>query len=159
LFKRLDVGCGNRPTGDVNIDLFFGQETLHLDSLKPRKIKRAKKNPIKCDAHFLPLRNRSFDTVYSSHLLEHVKNPSKVLIEMLRVTKHKVIFVVPHRFFRYQKRALKRKTHKNIFTSTSIKKWLKPLKKYHIQVKYYPFPNKIIRLFFLPSEIKVEIWK
>jgi hypothetical protein len=35
---RLDVGCGNNPTGNVNVDLFMNEETLHIDSRKNRFI-------------------------------------------------------------------------------------------------------------------------
>jgi|Deesub1362B_J571_1020462.scaffolds.fasta_scaffold09797_2 ubiquinone/menaquinone biosynthesis C-methylase UbiE len=162
LFKRLDVGCGLRPTGDVNVDLFFREETEHVDAIgKKLVVAEGVRNPVKADAHFLPFRNEVFDEVYSHHVLEHIDDPSKALLEMLRVARYKVVFVVPHRFYRHQKRALKKDVHKHIFTTGSTKKWLSSLgiNKYHIKTSYDSFPNKILRFIWLPSDMTVEIWK
>jgi len=162
LFRRLDVGCGLRPKGDVNLDLYFNEFTEHLDSLDKKLITTIRvKNPVKADAHYLPFKDDSFEEVYSHHVLEHLDNPFKALSEMIRVARHKVVFNVPHRFDREQKRAIKLRTHKHIFTTNSVKQLLSLLniKKYHISINYSPFPNNFLRLIWLPSEIKVEIWK
>jgi len=96
----LDVGCGNSPKGDVNCDLFIGK-TPHLmgknNYINPKKIP----NFVLCKAEYLPFRDRSFDIVNASELLEHVINPSSLLAEMKRVSGDTVTLDVPNlrRFF------------------------------------------------------------
>jgi len=77
----LDVGCGSQPKGHVN-----------TDRVKTLKVS----NFIQCDAHFLPFRNKSFEVVYASHLLEHCECPLKVLKELGRVAKYIVYLHVPY---------------------------------------------------------------
>jgi SAM-dependent methyltransferase len=40
-----------------------------------------------CDAHFLPFRNETFDTVYSAALTEHIADPQLMMSEVYRVLK------------------------------------------------------------------------
>ena len=39
------------------------------------------------DIYKLPFKDKSYDTVYSSHVLEHCEDPDKVLLETVRVAK------------------------------------------------------------------------
>ena len=71
--KVLDVGCGDRPTGDVNLDLFYYGKW---------------KNFVVGEAHHLPFKNKVFDKVYSKHCLEHIENPLKFFEEAIRVLKN-----------------------------------------------------------------------
>ena len=70
--KVLDVGCGDRPKGDVNLDLFFYGKW---------------KNFIIAEAHQLPFKNGAFSKVYSEHFLEHLENPLEFFKEAKRVLK------------------------------------------------------------------------
>jgi len=71
--RTLDVGCGNVPKGDVNLDIhYFGKW----------------KNFLFGDAHHLPFKNGVFDKVYSSHTVEHLENPFKFFQEAKRVLKN-----------------------------------------------------------------------
>lgn len=66
----LDVGCGDVPTGDVNLDLFYygkGQ------------------NFVLGEAHHLPFKDHTFTKVYSKHNLEHLENPFLFFVEAKRV--------------------------------------------------------------------------
>ena len=98
-FKMLDVGCGTKPKGDVNIDFFrrgFNPQTgdqIQGEFMSPQKIK----NFIVSDAMHLPFKNESFEVVFSSHTIEHVQNPFLMLREMCRVAKRKAIIRCPHR--------------------------------------------------------------
>jgi SAM-dependent methyltransferase len=98
-FKMLDVGCGTKPKGDVNIDSFrggFNPQTgnqIQGEFRSPQKIK----NFIISDAMHLPFKDESFEVVFSSHTIEHVQNPSAMLREMWRVAKRKVIIRYSHR--------------------------------------------------------------
>lgn len=68
----LDVGCGDRPAGDVNLDRFFYGKW---------------KNFIIGEAHHLPFKNNVFEKAYSKHCLEHLENPLKFFKEAKRVLK------------------------------------------------------------------------
>jgi len=98
VFKILDVGCGDKPRGDVNCDLYVGVSTHLIDyphdlrRIMPKKIP----NFVKCDAHFLPFTDNGFLIVIASHLLEHCKHPFDVLKELHRVASDKVIIKVPN---------------------------------------------------------------
>jgi len=74
--KVLDVGCGDRPTGDVNLDIFLYGKW---------------KNFTIGEAHHLPFRNGVFDKVYSKHCLEHLENPLRFFKEVKRVLKKRGI--------------------------------------------------------------------
>ena len=66
----LDVGCGNNPKGDVNIDI---------------NMKKGVINFIRADAHHLPFKDNCFNRVFCYHCLEHLHNPLAVLREISRV--------------------------------------------------------------------------
>lgn len=68
----LDVGCSLHPRGDVNIDI----TPYHY------------KNFIRADARHLPFKSKSFTHVKAYNLLEHTKEPSRVLKELYRVAKN-----------------------------------------------------------------------
>jgi len=152
----LDVGCGSSPKGHVNIDLFVG-ETPHQDAkpINPKLIP----NFIKAHAEYLPIRKSSFDVVVCCHVLEHLDNPTKALLDMVRVAKEEVVFTVPHRFARRTwLRYRQHEMHKHFFSSVTTREWLwslglsfedKPLYKY--------FPHSIFPLIRLPYEIEVKV--
>jgi len=71
--KVLDVGCGDNPKGDVNVDLFFYVQC---------------KNFIAADAHYLPFKNGVFERVYSKHCLEHLESPLRFFEEAKRVLRN-----------------------------------------------------------------------
>ena len=68
----LDVGCGDVPKGDVNLDLFYYGRG---------------KNFVIGDAHHLPFKDEAFGTVYSKHCLEHLENPLFFFEEAKRILK------------------------------------------------------------------------
>lgn len=88
----LDVGCGRRPLGTVNCDLFVkGSKDHRCRPLQPQ----ITPNFVKCDAHCLPFRTRSFNIVISRHVLEHLDNPLVALEEWARVAENCVKVAVP----------------------------------------------------------------
>ncbi len=82
--KVLDIGSGAYPFPHANIlvDLF-------LDTTRHRHepLVRNNKPLILADIHNLPFRNRYFDFVYCSHVLEHVDDPRKACAEIMRAGK------------------------------------------------------------------------
>jgi SAM-dependent methyltransferase len=92
----LDIGCGVLPRGDVNCDLFTKSNIHRAGDCNPNIIP----NLIKCPAEKLPFKDKIFDATYSKAMLEHVDNPLVVLREMGRVTRKRIILIVPHRYLR-----------------------------------------------------------
>jgi ubiquinone/menaquinone biosynthesis C-methylase UbiE len=95
----LDVGCGSNPKGTVNVDFFregynpqTGDQKMG-DYMKTQNIE----NFVIGDALSLPFRDESFSVVFSTHVIEHVKDPAGMLLEMDRVCKEKIIVRCPHR--------------------------------------------------------------
>jgi ubiquinone/menaquinone biosynthesis C-methylase UbiE len=68
----LDVGCGDVPKGDVNLDLFYYGRG---------------KNFVIAEAHHLPFKDETFVKVYSKHCLEHLENPFAFFKEVKRILK------------------------------------------------------------------------
>jgi SAM-dependent methyltransferase len=66
----LDIGCGSSPKGDVNCDMYIG-ETPHI-MIRHRINAKKIPNFVLCDAMHLPFRNKTFDIVNASQVLEHV---------------------------------------------------------------------------------------
>jgi len=125
-----------------------------------------------CDAHHLPFRDKSFETVYSKALLEHVDYPTTVLKEMLRVARNRVRFIVPHRFIRGQLRWGNPKprelnVHKTIFNRGNMTAWLNKIvgkENYEMEITKKSYPDFYffflhINLFCLPRAIHVTINK
>jgi ubiquinone/menaquinone biosynthesis C-methylase UbiE len=71
--KILDLGCGDSPIGDVNLDLFFYVRC---------------ENFVIVEAHHLPFKTGVFEKVCSKHYLEHLKSPLQFFKEAKRVLKN-----------------------------------------------------------------------
>ncbi|MDP5338354.1 MAG: class I SAM-dependent methyltransferase [Nodularia sp. (in: cyanobacteria)] len=70
-YLQLDLGCGScKKSGTIGIDIFPQPGVDYVINLET-------------DA--LPLANQSVDYVYSSHCLEHLKDPTKLFAEISRV--------------------------------------------------------------------------
>lgn len=66
----LDVGCGDVPKGDVNLDLFYyGRGS----------------NFVMGEAHHLPFKDETFAKVYCKHCLEHLEAPLVFFGEAKRI--------------------------------------------------------------------------
>ncbi|MFQ6126793.1 MAG: class I SAM-dependent methyltransferase [Candidatus Heimdallarchaeota archaeon] len=87
----LDVGCGY---GDLLLEFCArGRDTVGID-IDGRRVSIAKINFdkgslrggfIRCDAHFLPFKNKGFDFSFCNQVIEHVMMPEVVVDEMHRV--------------------------------------------------------------------------
>jgi len=118
----LDVGCGNEKhaKGSVNVDLVregcnlqIGQQ-LKGEQVNPHKIP----NFVIADACHLPFRNEAFKMGFSSHTIEHVKDPFAMYSELCRVAERKVVVRCPHR----RGSGAKRPFHLNYFDEDWFKK-------------------------------------
>jgi len=72
IFPTLNLGCGPDPWGDVRIDVWGwnGNATLIMDF----------------DKDPLPFPDKFFSECRISHVLEHSKNPQRLLLEAIRVS-------------------------------------------------------------------------
>lgn len=150
----LDIGCGDSPQGDVNVDLFINP-TAHRGMYASPLNTKTIPNLVKADAHHLPFKDGSFYKVYSSHTIEHVENPFQMLKEMVRVSKREIEVVCP---FKYQKH------HIAVHVNPMNKRWfMAAFEKLGIHAykmiytKYWSlFNSQIIALpFRIPLEIQV----
>jgi len=84
----LDVGSGTSFTYHKFLE---GENIIHVDINK-----NAFHTEVVCDAHQLPFRENAFITVYAAHIIEHLTNPIKAIMEFKRVSKNRVIIKVPN---------------------------------------------------------------
>lgn len=100
-YAVLDVGCGHRPRGTVNVDRYIEVTShrgalIHDYELKARIIP----NLVCADINALPFRDRVFDKVFSDNVIEHISTPFRAIKEMLRVSSDLIEIKCPHRFDR-----------------------------------------------------------
>ena len=94
----LDVGCGSGIS--LALSKVFNPERNYVglegnEESKPIWEKRGL-HIITGDIYHLPFDDKSFDTVYSSHVLEHLENPKKAINETIRVARKRIIHSVPN---------------------------------------------------------------
>lgn len=80
----LDIGCGpSKKDGYVGIDMFDEPNVDYVMDLEHEKI---------------PLPDKSVDLIYTSHFLEHLSDPGRMIMEFNRLLKEggKVEIIVPH---------------------------------------------------------------
>lgn len=160
---KIDVGCGSFPSGDVNCDLFLvdighrtGSTTILGQPLKPQKIE----NFVLCDVQHLPFRDNTFDEAYSSHVIEHVKNPFLLLKEMIRVSRCKIVIFCPHRLG--DRLQGKNPFHINFLNKSWFYTAVRPLNCRGVKIdysRYLNLPTDFFCLFRMPIEMRVEIRK
>lgn len=121
---KLDIGCGDAPTGDVNCDLFVG-ETPHLNGSRLKINPKTMPNFVRCTANILPFKDNSFSESEARMVFEHRGvNPIKALSEMIRVTYGKITVIVPHRFWRtksFPRYEQFPEAHDKLFNQTTLK--------------------------------------
>lgn len=155
-FERLNVGCGNKADGDVNVDLHV-ESTKHRSSGKPILF-RAIKNFIVCDAQYLPFKDKSFRVAESSHVIEHLVNPNNLLTEMVRVASSLVVIRCPHKVGEKLSRR-KSRGHIQFFSKSWFWRFAK-LNDLTVEVetsKWLHIPHEYMPLFRVPLEIKVNV--
>jgi len=99
--KKLDLGCG-----PVKLAGHIGLDKIPLEGVD-----------VICDIEKeeLPFVNESFDVVYSSNTLEHIKNLEKVMLAILRILKKDGHFLIQVPYF-ISAKAFQDPTHVRFFT-------------------------------------------
>ena len=133
----LDVGCGNRKLGDVNVD-----------------IKRSVCPDVVCDIHYLPFKNEQFNIVYCYHVLEHRGvEPLKAIKELKRICMRTVEIQVPHWL---SPNAKKDKTHVNF--QVMRRRFWEQFKNVQISMDYVKmFPFLPVLVMMRPNNITVKL--
>jgi ubiquinone/menaquinone biosynthesis C-methylase UbiE len=92
--KVLEVGCGRGLLADK---LSENNKVTACDIVVPQSLKDRFPAVTFSEANIehLPFKDKSFDTVITTHTLEHVRDLPKAVAEIKRVAKHEVIIVVP----------------------------------------------------------------
>ena len=104
VFQLLDVGCGHKPRGDVNVDLF-------VEASAHRSVDQRVNDDVALDARsfagfvcaddcHLPFRDRSVAKVFSGHLIEHLAEPEAFLHELVRVSAGRIEVRCPNGEFK-----------------------------------------------------------
>ena len=88
---RLNVGCGG------NLTYAFRSFDCEVQADIEKSILKIP-NFILCDVNFLPFRDKIFTKIVVSHLIEHLDNPQKAIIEMKRVCSKSIQFFYPQFF-------------------------------------------------------------
>lgn len=94
----LDIGCADGTTTSQIQKFYPSLEITAIDyyqkAIKYAKATKPRINFLVADAHKLPFKNKSFDTVTAIEVLEHLDNPKKSLFEIYRVLKNKGQLIV-----------------------------------------------------------------
>lgn len=123
--QLLDIGCGNKPYEDLmpkEISKYVGCD---IDQSDLNKV------DILCPADAIPVPDSSFDTVFSTQVLEHVANHQGMLMEAFRVLKPGGNLILscpmywplheePYDFFRFTKYGLNHLLAERGFTDIVI---------------------------------------
>jgi len=154
IFRRLDIGCGSDPKGNVNLDL-YPEYTIHR-GFKTKIDTKKTRNFVKGDSLHLPFKNKAFSIVYSKNVIEHTDNPIQFIRECMRVANKEVELSLPHRYDRRGLNLRQAKAHKHYFSM----KWIKEaLKEYYTEIECFwiPKPHRLFPLIMIPSTIRVKI--
>lgn len=158
----LEIGCNTGQmtmrlaencyvvSGDVNARLARGikRKTVLL---------KISANIMLFDAHNLPFRNGSFDTVLMIDVLEHLKNPNKALKEAKRVGRKKILVNIPNYDFatglypNMLPEHFKEPSHLHLTNVKMLSSWLKQISftKINMFGSYVPLPLPLIPFSYL----------
>ncbi len=123
--RVLDIGCGNKPYEGMFQGIakeYVGCDVVQSDQSRVDVI---------CEATKIPLPDSSFDTVFSTQVIEHVEDHQALVREAFRLLKPGGHFIVsgpmywhlheePYDFFRFTKHGFKYILEKNGFNVMEI---------------------------------------
>jgi 2-polyprenyl-3-methyl-5-hydroxy-6-metoxy-1,4-benzoquinol methylase len=125
----LDAGCGEGFVTEWLRDALPGAAITGLDAREEALAEASRRVPEAGlrvgDVHDLPYRDRAFDLVVCTEVLEHVEDPGAVLRELSRVSRGRVLVTVPHEPF-FRAGNLLRGRHVRRLGSTPGHRWAWP---------------------------------
>jgi SAM-dependent methyltransferase len=80
----------------INVDRFGSRDTAYK-RYERYLVLHAAKVDVVAEGDDLPFEHDSFDFVFSSHVIEHFPDPIRALYEWVRVARHYVVVIAPHR--------------------------------------------------------------
>jgi len=85
------LSIGSREDSEVQHFINEGYKSVGIDISNETKLIK------KCDAHNLDkfFKNRKFDIVYASHVLEHMIDPNKVMKNIRNISKEGIVILLP----------------------------------------------------------------
>jgi SAM-dependent methyltransferase len=150
--RTLDIGCGNKPYEAMFKGL--SSEYIGCDIMQSSE----NKVDIICNASQIPFPDFSFDTVFSTQVIEHFENPDAMIHEAYRLLKpggHLILsgpmywhlHEEPHDYFRFTKYGFRLLFEKNNFIVNEI---LSCGGKWAVlgQVMIHTLPRRLVRLKF-----------
>lgn len=91
----LEIGCGaGHVLAQVPAGRRFGMDLAESLLAKAARRLGGRRGLVQGDAEHLPFRNRAWDRIYCSEVLEHVPSPGAALAEMGRIVGHRGIAAV-----------------------------------------------------------------
>lgn len=160
--KVLDTGCGLRPRGDVNVDLYIS--SVHRrggvgPDLDPDNIQSF----IQADIRDMPMfSDREFHTVKCYHTIEHIEDWWVALLELWRVTDNRLIIVTPHR--RWLRFPSLRRSDVHV-ADFDAKTWERIIPRYlgtmnfEVETIYRGMFHKMIPFPLWPYSVRVDVWR
>ena len=155
--RTLDIGCGNKPYEGMFQGLiteYLGCDVVQSDQNKVDII---------CEATKIPLPDKSFDTVFSTQVIEHVEDHQALVKEAFRLLKPGGHFIVsgpmywhlheePYDYFRFTKFGFRYILEKNRFSLIEI---LSNGGKWALmgQVIIHTMPARLVRLKFFRATV------
>lgn len=97
--KGIEIGAAshnNYRLDAINVDRYAEADTIYKEQER-RLVLRAAKVDVVAPGDDLPFADDSHDFVFSSHVLEHIPDPIRALLEWQRVARRYVVCVVPHK--------------------------------------------------------------
>lgn len=126
MFQLLDIGSGKDPHPKASVIL---EKYLDVSKHRAGKTLAQIKSGITVigDGCYLPFKDKSFKTVYSRHVIEHVDDPEKFISECRRVSVENIKIIFPSLFNEIHRHLIFDDdmfgVHKWAYNPTS-KKWL-----------------------------------
>ena len=128
--KFLELGAGSGEMLNQFKNLGFDVEGLDLD---PKAVKNAKQKDLKIyhgDIFSKKFKENTYDIIFSSHFIEHVPDPIKVIKESLRILKKDGTFVAItpntssflHKLLKWRWLGLDPPRHLHMFDATQLQK-------------------------------------
>jgi ubiquinone/menaquinone biosynthesis C-methylase UbiE len=154
----LDVGCGGKPRGRVNVEPYVARSEERQTDDQPL-VKRAIPNLVVACAEYLPFKDEVFDSVFSSETIEHVNSPWLMLKELVRISRSRITLIVPFYLGDY---IAHNPWHKHSFNKKTVLAALHKLGCRNIEMLYTKFreyPNSLVPLLKIPLEMTVDVWK